>query len=106
MGEFYRYGAIYLIVGLTVVVVAVLGIIFARRSSGQPLDRAPTPAPSLAPQLQGEVRTMLARNAKIEAIKHVRAATGLGLKDAKDAVEAIEQKSTVETAALVATIVS
>ena len=28
--------------------------------------------------------------AKIEAIKHVREATGLGLKEAKDLVEAIE----------------
>jgi ribosomal protein L7/L12 len=36
-----------------------------------------------------EVRRALAAGNKIAAIKHYREATGLGLKDAKDAVEAI-----------------
>lgn len=38
------------------------------------------------------IRELLRQNRKIEAIKRLRDATGLGLKEAKDAVEAIETR--------------
>jgi ribosomal protein L7/L12 len=41
-------------------------------------------------QLQAEIRRHLAVGNKIEAIKHYREATGVGLAEAKDAVERIE----------------
>ena len=38
-----------------------------------------------------EVRELIRQNRKIEAIKRVRDRTGLGLAEAKDAVDAVEQ---------------
>ncbi|HEX8203856.1 MAG TPA: ribosomal protein L7/L12 [Isosphaeraceae bacterium] len=38
-------------------------------------------------ELPGQVRALIAQGRKIEAIKAYREATGLGLKEAKDAVE-------------------
>lgn len=38
-----------------------------------------------------EIRELIRQNRKIEAIKRLRDATGLGLKEAKDAVEALER---------------
>lgn len=38
-----------------------------------------------------EIRDLIRQNRKIEAIKRLRDATGLGLKEAKDAVEALER---------------
>jgi large subunit ribosomal protein L7/L12 len=37
-----------------------------------------------------EIRELIRQNRKIEAIKRLRDATGLGLKEAKDAVDALE----------------
>ena len=37
------------------------------------------------------IRELIRQNRKIEAIKRLRDATGLGLKEAKDAVEALER---------------
>ena len=42
----------------------------------------------LSPEVEARVRALLAANRKIEAIKVAREATGLGLKAAKDLVEA------------------
>lgn len=39
-----------------------------------------------------EIRELIRQNRKIEAIKRVRDRTGLGLAEAKDAVEAVEHK--------------
>ncbi|WP_081997510.1 ribosomal protein L7/L12 [Sphingopyxis fribergensis] len=39
-----------------------------------------------------EIRELLRQDRKIEAIKRVRDRTGLGLAEAKDAVEAVEHK--------------
>ena len=55
---------------------------------------APTPAgaagqPAAGPDWMSEVRDLVARGNKIEAIKVYRERTGLGLKEAKDAVEAL-----------------
>lgn len=41
-------------------------------------------------QLLSEIRDLLAQDRKIEAIRRLREATGLGLKEAKDAVEAVQ----------------
>ena len=40
--------------------------------------------------LEHEVRTLLSQRRKVEAVKQVREATGWGLKEAKDYVDAIE----------------
>jgi hypothetical protein len=45
------------------------------------------PIGDLAAELDGEVRALLAAGNKIEAIKLVRAATGMGLREAKEMVE-------------------
>lgn len=39
-----------------------------------------------------DIRDLIRQNRKIEAIKRVRERTGLGLADAKDAVEALERQ--------------
>jgi ribosomal protein L7/L12 len=44
---------------------------------------------------EDEVATLLERGQKIEAIKRYREATGVGLKEAKDAVEAIQRGQAV-----------
>jgi hypothetical protein len=49
------------------------------------LARRTTTLPS--PELQAQARALLADGNKIEAIKLVREATGMGLKEAKDLVE-------------------
>lgn len=40
---------------------------------------------------EDEIRELIRQNRKIEAIKRVRDRTGLGLAEAKDAVEAVER---------------
>ena len=44
---------------------------------------------SLSPHAEAEIRLLIGQNKKIQAIKVMREQTGLGLKDAKDLVEAI-----------------
>lgn len=50
----------------------------------------------LSPERFDEVRNLLARGQKIGAIKVYREATGLGLAESKDAVEAIERAGDLE----------
>ncbi len=45
------------------------------------------PATGLTPEVNAEIRQLMARNQKIEAVKRVREATGWGLKESKDYVE-------------------
>jgi ribosomal protein L7/L12 len=52
------------------------------------------PAVRLDPAAENELREMVARGQKIEAIKRVRELTGLGLKEAKDYVEQLPQGTT------------
>ena len=47
--------------------------------------------PNLSPEVEEEVRAALASRRKIEAIKIYREATGLGLKESKEAVEAMQR---------------
>jgi ribosomal protein L7/L12 len=80
---------------LWVVVAAVVVLVLAaalkraltpRVPSGPQLPRV---APALASDVAEEARGILARGNKIAAIKHVRERTGMGLREAKDAVEAL-----------------
>ncbi len=76
-----------------------LGYLFARRWLGgarSDLTAAPPPRPPMVrigdERIDtAEVRELIRQNRKIDAIKHVRERTGLGLAEAKDAVEALEQ---------------
>lgn len=98
-----------LAVGLVGLAAFVLGLIVAARRRGQrdgrmivqqsPLARAPAPTTSaarrVAPgsvnlQLGRELERLLSAGRKIEAIKLVRGRTGLSLKEAKEAVERLE----------------
>lgn len=52
----------------------------------QPADPMPK---KMGSELEAAVRALIAKGRKLEAIKQVRDGTGLGLKEAKDAVEAM-----------------
>ncbi len=84
-----------LIVVIAAVVVVVAVVVLQRLSwGGAPRDsRLPTYAPPAQPDAAGEaeVRALLAGGNKIAAIKRVRELTGMGLKEAKDYVEALER---------------
>ena len=61
---------------------------------GAPGAPSPPPAPlSLPAEAERQVREALRRGNKIGAIKILRDATGLGLAESKDAVEAMEEKA-------------
>ncbi|MGY4395817.1 large subunit ribosomal protein L7/L12 [Sphingomonas sp. UYAg733] len=51
---------------------------------------ATAPVTVLPPEVEAEVRALLAAGRKIDAIKLAREVTHLGLKDTKDLVEALE----------------
>lgn len=79
--------------------ILVLIAMLLRRRAQDPLlggGRRPLPPPAargdpvvvtLPPDTDREVRALIAHNRKIEAIKLVREATGLGLRDSKEFVE-------------------
>jgi hypothetical protein len=85
---------LFLAVGL------LLGLVVARLLRGRPSGRDLTQPPRY-PRLMTrvgderiddeEIRELIRQNRKIDAIKLVRERTGLGLKEAKDAVEALER---------------
>lgn len=60
-------------------------------------DRAPSPPLAPATSLPPDVVSALRQGNKIEAIRLLRARTGLGLKEAKDAVEAVPHESASPT---------
>jgi ribosomal protein L7/L12 len=90
-------------IAFVALVVILIVVQILRRSWGSSLDRVPSPLsdssrlPSVRYNSVGDipeqdladVRALLAGNNKIGAIKRVRELTGLGLKEAKDAVEAM-----------------
>jgi large subunit ribosomal protein L7/L12 len=47
---------------------------------------------ALAPGQMDELKSLLRRGQKINAIKHYRLYTGVGLKEAKDAMDALEKQ--------------
>lgn len=53
----------------------------------------PVPVATLSPEVEREVRALLAAGRKIQAIKLARDATHLGLKETKDLVEALERRA-------------
>ncbi|ALJ13370.1 ribosomal protein L7/L12 [Sphingopyxis macrogoltabida] len=82
-----------------------IGLLLARflRGGGRRDLTAPPPARPPMPRIgeariddaridDEEIRELIRQNRKIEAIKRLRDQTGLGLKEAKDAVEAIEAR--------------
>jgi ribosomal protein L7/L12 len=56
----------------------------------QAFTDSPIPTPE---EIERAARGFLARGSKIEAIKHVRELTGLGLKEAKEYVDALERRT-------------
>lgn len=77
-------------------VMVALGYSLGRRSAdGTDLSepppvaaRAPRPAVPVSGETEARIEEALSSNRKIEAIKILREATGMGLKDAKEAIEA------------------
>lgn len=66
-----------------------------RRTTSAPAATVPAarlPAATLSPEVEREVRALLAADRKIQAIKLARDATHLGLKETKDLVEALERR--------------
>ncbi|MCT2398379.1 ribosomal protein L7/L12 [Novosphingobium mangrovi (ex Huang et al. 2023)] len=59
-------------------------------ATSQPPTRQPRPDPG--PSVRAEIEAAIAEGRKIEAIKLLREATGMGLKEAKEAVEAMERR--------------
>lgn len=82
-----------ILIGLGVLFVVVCGVIFLVLSARSGVEvvslKPPTPG---QPQLGADAspEELLRAGKKIEAIKRYRELTGLGLKEAKDAVEAME----------------
>jgi large subunit ribosomal protein L7/L12 len=68
-----------------------IGRQFGARRDGTPRVSEPPPRP-LPDEALAQVRTLLTRRRKIDAIKVYRQATGSGLKEAKEAVEAIQAR--------------
>lgn len=87
-----------ILIGAALIVVVVLLILWLlRRSWGNFPSETPRQPPiisrsSASIENDSEVRTLIAHGNKIAAIKRVRDMTGLGLKEAKDYVDAIERR--------------
>lgn len=64
-----------------------------RRWGTMPTTSAPPPQIPAELANDYEIRRLLAHGNKIQAIKRVRELTGLGLKEAKDYVDALERRS-------------
>jgi len=97
-------GGVLLFVGLVVVgLVVLIGAVALVRSRANTADRPPdAPAYTQATvrianpideDVRAELLRQLQRGNKIEAIKLLREHTGVGLKEAKDAVEALERNA-------------
>jgi ribosomal protein L7/L12 len=78
------------LLGCGVVLLIIIAAIVFARSRSEGVTIVPT-APGGASDTPGDLAALLARGKKIEAIKQVRDRTGMGLKEAKDYVEALER---------------
>lgn len=79
-----------ILIGLIGVVAVAVLVLWLRR--GQDVVVVPpVPPAQLSGDVPAEVQALLVRGQKIEAIKRVREMTGLGLKEAKDYVDSIQQ---------------
>ena len=75
-------------------VALILVLLFMRRGGPNRADLLRPPvAVVISGDLADEVRTLLTRGDKIEAIRRVRERSGLGLKESKDFVEGLEPDS-------------
>ena len=74
-------------IGIVVLVVALVVIWTLRRSAEQSLPTAGTAPRGPDPELDAAVAQLLAEGRKLEAIRRVRVATGMGLAEAKAYVE-------------------
>jgi hypothetical protein len=83
---------LHVITILSVVFLVVLVLLAWRgRSSRSDLLQPPIVMPvTLPPEIDSEARELVRGGDKIEAVKLVRSATGLDLKDAKDLVDRME----------------
>ena len=92
--------SIVLIISAAAIVAIVFMLLLRRLSWGSSpgyTELTPSTAPSvrLDPAAENELRRLVARGQKIEAIKRVRELTGLGLKEARDYVELLPHVATV-----------
>ena len=78
--------ALWIAAGLLVLLVFGWRVLFPP----SPEPRRTGPAPVCPPEVLAKLREHLKAGRKIEAIKAYREATDVGLKEAKDAVEALE----------------
>jgi len=67
------------------------GVWVGRRAPGREPTPIPPPAEPPPAEILEEVRQVLGRGEKIQAIKLYREHTGAGLKEAKEAVEALDE---------------
>ncbi|MBB3605135.1 large subunit ribosomal protein L7/L12 [Mycolicibacterium sp. BK556] len=63
---------------------------WALRGAGAPPAPTPAPAPAATGQVSSEVLQLARQGKKIQAIKVLREQTGLGLKESKDIVDALD----------------
>ncbi|WP_433356828.1 ribosomal protein L7/L12 [Microtetraspora malaysiensis] len=93
---------VIIVVILVIVAVLVTVIALAARSGArtgpQLAWRTPGLVPPLPHDLQERVRELCSQGKKIHAIKAVREGTGLGLKEAKDVVDALDAGRPIPTA--------
>jgi ribosomal protein L7/L12 len=85
-----------LVVPMFFLCVLLIGLLaMAGAARGRKVARVP-PQVALAPDVEMRVHDLIARRRKIEAIKLVREHTALGLKEAKDLVDAVEAGSPID----------
>ncbi len=85
---------LYLYIGLALLLISALAyIVYRSRSQAAPSLPYQTPPPpiGISSSIHSEIERLLRSGQKIQAIKLYRERTGVGLKEAKDAVEAIER---------------
>src|SRR5262245_61459074 len=92
-----------LIIVAVAAILVLVAILFLRRlnwgsSPGYTQLLPRQPMVRLDPSAERELRELLARGQKIEAIKRVRESTGISLKEAKDYVDSLPHISTVVAA--------
>jgi large subunit ribosomal protein L7/L12 len=86
--------AIGVVVGLLAIAVVVL--LLSVRNNVEVVDLPRPPPPPSQVVASGPVADLLREGKKLEAIKLLKEQTGVGLKEAKDAVEAMERGGVVE----------